>query len=50
MLADNKRLSEEVSKLHNEKQIVHDTQYVINELVNQFFAMGNDKELKAGRL
>lgn len=29
---------------------MHDAQYVINKLVNQFFAMGNDKDLKSKRL
>ena len=39
-----------MSQLRKDKLIVHDAQHVINELVNQFFAMGNDKGLKEGRL
>lgn len=50
LVADNKLLKDEVSQLRSEKLIVHDAQHVINELVNQFFAMGNDKNLKANRL
>lgn len=36
--------------LRKEKLIVKDAQHVVNELVNQFFAMGNDRDMKAGRL
>ena len=50
LIADNNRLKQEISDLRKEKMVVHDAQHVINTLVNQFFAMGNDKDLKDRRL
>lgn len=47
---ENARLQEEVDKLRQSKGYIKDAQTVINEVVNKYFQMGHDGEIKSERV